>query len=103
MAQKVGYIGLGYAGWPLASNLFKGDFDIYVSDADYTRAQQFAKKYGCNAVKAGSDGFKDVDVLITMLPNGDIVRDVLFGKKGIVHSLKKGKSCCAQSQIYLLT
>jgi 3-hydroxyisobutyrate dehydrogenase len=90
MGLKVGYIGLGMAGGPMCSNLPEAGFETYVSDIDYSRAVEFAKKYSCTAVKAGSDGFKDVDVLITMLTDGNVVRDVLFGKNGISVSLKKG-------------
>lgn len=75
----------------MASNLPKAGFDTYVSDIDHARAEKFASDYKCHAVKAGSDGFKDVDVLITMLTDGNVVRDVLFGKNGIASTLKKGK------------
>lgn len=34
--------------------------------------------------------FKDVDVLITMLPNGKVVRDVLLGDEGVVRGLRPG-------------
>ena len=86
----VGFIGLGHAGWPIATNLPHNGFKLYVSDADASRAQKFANEYNCTAVPTGSDGYACVDVLITMLPNGDIVRDVLLGEKGIARTLKRG-------------
>ncbi|KIW26229.1 uncharacterized protein PV07_09342 [Cladophialophora immunda] len=88
---KVGYIGLGHAGWPIATNLPRRGFPLVVSDANFERAKEFADQFHCEAAPPGSgEGFRDVDVLITMLPNGNIVRDVLLGRTGIAPSLKKG-------------
>jgi 3-hydroxyisobutyrate dehydrogenase-like beta-hydroxyacid dehydrogenase len=38
----------------------------------------------------GKDAFGDVDVLVTMVPDGGVVRDVLLGDEGVGRSLKKG-------------
>lgn len=85
----VRFIGLRHAGWPVATNPRNG-FQLYVSDADASRAQKFANEYNCIAVQIRSDRYAGVDVLITMLPNGDIVRGVLLGDKGIAKTLKRG-------------
>lgn len=88
---KVGYIGLGNAGYPLASLLPKAGFDLVVRDADPARSQAFAAEHsGVRIADEGSDGFTDVDILVTMLPNGDVVRDVLLGQNGVARGLKDG-------------
>lgn len=92
--KKVGYIGLGNAGYPLCGLLPKAGYEVVVRDADPARAEQFAKEHeGAEVAEDGPSGFRDVDVLVTMLPNGDIVRQVLLGEnvEGIAKYLKDGE------------
>jgi 3-hydroxyisobutyrate dehydrogenase-like beta-hydroxyacid dehydrogenase len=93
--KTIGFIGLGHAGFPLAANLPRARFNLVVRDADPSRATQFVEE-NANSVVADEDdenAFKEVDVLVTMLPNGKVVRDVLLGEKGIAASLKPGEIC----------
>lgn len=89
----VGYIGLGLAGGPLAENIFKNGYKTLVRDADEQRQRDFvAKNEGLPVSEAppGADGFKEVDVVVTMVPNGHVVRDILLGPQGIAPHLKPG-------------
>ena len=89
-AKTIGYIGIGNAGYPLASTLSRAGYHLVVKDADPERIQRFVNEH--NNAQSGSDesNFQSVDVLIAMLPNGDIVRDVLLGEKGVAKNLKQG-------------
>ncbi len=90
-AKIIGYIGLGNAGYPMAANLPKAGFNLIVMDADPTRAQKFAEEHNSAEVATeGQNAFKDVDVLITMLPNGKVVREALLGEQGYARGLKRG-------------
>lgn len=91
-AQKIGYIGLGNAGYPLASTLTRAGYRLIVRDADPSRAIEFAEKHSNSITAPVEDvrAFKDVDVLVTMLPNGEIVRDVLLGDQGVAKAMKGG-------------
>lgn len=92
-AKTIGYIGLGNAGYPLASTLHRAGYTLIVRDADPARAEKFAQEYTPNASAADptdAKAFRDVDVLVTMLPNGEIVRDVLLGSAGVAAHLKTG-------------
>ena len=93
MAVKtVGYIGLGNAGAILASCLSKAGFDLVVRDAEKEREEAFVKKNKNSRVaKYSQDGFHDAEVIITMLPNGKIVREVMLGQKGYAKGLKAGR------------
>ncbi|CAK3861742.1 2-hydroxy-3-oxopropionate reductase [Lecanosticta acicola] len=85
---KIGYIGLGNAGYPLASCIAKAGYPIIVQDADTTRSQRFVSEHPTISQTADSpEAWKKVDVLITMLPNGEIVRNVLLP---IAPDLKQG-------------
>lgn len=92
--KTVGYIGLGLAGAPMAANIPKGGFKLIVRDANPQREEEFYQsmknKFDVEIASKSVDAFKDVDVLITMLPNGHIVREVLLGEKGVAPYLKPG-------------
>ena len=90
-ASKVGYIGLGNAGYPLASTLARAGYHMVVQDANPERSKQFASEHqNSEAASNDANAFNDVDVLVTMLPNGEIVRDVLLGDNGVAKAMKHG-------------
>ena len=101
----IGYIGLGNAGYSLASNLPKAGYQLIVHDADVVKAQKAAAEWpnttaaaaaaaaSKNTATAGElspSAFAACEVIITMLPQGDIVRKVLLGPDGIAPSLRPG-------------
>lgn len=89
--KTVGYIGLGKAGASMASNLPRAGFRLIVRDADPAREQKFAQENSNTSVaEAGADGFKDCDVVVTMLPQGKVVREVVLGENGIARGLRPG-------------
>ncbi|KAL2404111.1 hypothetical protein ABEF95_003049 [Exophiala dermatitidis] len=90
--KTVGYIGLGKAGASMASNLPRAGFNLVVRDADPAREQKFAQDNPNTVVaEAGPYGFRDCDVVVTMLPQGKVVREVVLGENGIAKGLKPGK------------
>ena len=89
--KTVGYIGLGKAGASMASNIPRAGFNLIVRDADPEREKAFAAANANTTVaSSGPSGFKDVDLIVTMLPQGMVVRSVLLGDNGIASSLKPG-------------
>lgn len=99
--KTVGYIGLGNAGFSMASNLPKNGYSLVVYDQDQkkvTRAVGEWKNTSSGASTSGTlDGqaFQECDVVITMLPHGGIVRDVLLPQgtesgTGLESALKPG-------------
>ena len=88
--KTVGYIGLGKAGASLASNLPRAGFNLIVRDADPEREQEFARNNPKAIVAEDAEAFKDAEVVITMLPQGKVVREALFGENGIAPFLQSG-------------
>lgn len=73
--KTVGYIGLGNAGASMASNIPRAGFKLIVRDADPAREKKFAAENPNTTVaEQGPSGFKDCDVVVTMLPQGKVVR-----------------------------
>ena len=93
--KTVGYIGLGNAGFSIASNIPKRGYKLIVHDADSARVQKAVDSWPNTSASEGkAEAFRDCDVIVTMLPQGDVVREVLLGKAGIAGSLREGKIGC---------
>jgi 3-hydroxyisobutyrate dehydrogenase len=88
--NTIGYIGLGHAGASMASNLPRAGFHLIVRDADSEKEKAFASTNKNVTIASNSASFKDLEVLVTMLPQGKVVRDVLLGPNGIAPSLQPG-------------
>lgn len=87
--SRVGFIGLGQMGHPMARNLIKGGHSLQVYDVSADAVLRLEQE-GAKGCENPADCARDVDVLITMLPNGDLVRAVLFGPDGVLTTLAKG-------------
>lgn len=65
--MRIGYIGLGNMGGPMATNLVKSGCDVVVYDLDQTRIDRVVAR-GATAATSGEDVAKKVDILFTSLP-----------------------------------
>jgi 3-hydroxyisobutyrate dehydrogenase len=80
--KTVGVIGIGNMGAPMAGNLARAGFSVVLFDIDSARAQRVAVEIGARAVD-GLDGLgHDADAIVTMLPTGRDVRNVLLESEG---------------------
>ncbi|KAF2198026.1 hypothetical protein GQ43DRAFT_434637 [Delitschia confertaspora ATCC 74209] len=87
----ISYIGLGRAGFPMAACLGKKGYKLMVRDADLARVDKFIGEYPqCRRASSEADVFQECEVVITMLPDGLVVRDVLLGQNGIARYLNAG-------------
>jgi 3-hydroxyisobutyrate dehydrogenase len=88
---RVGFIGLGVMGYPMAGHLAKAGypltvFDINKDSLDRLKAGQpaIAVAPSPTAVAAASD------IVVTMLPSGVEVREVVLGAQGLMHGFRRG-------------
>jgi 3-hydroxyisobutyrate dehydrogenase len=80
-ALTIGYVGLGQAGWPMCGRLVDAGYRVLARDSDQALTRQFAAEHGCApAVKL--DDLAEADIVVTMLPNGHVVRHVLLEEDG---------------------
>ena len=75
----VGFVGLGNMGWPMAANLHAAGFSLVVRDADAARQARFAAEHPDALTADSPAAFAVADLVVTMLPNGGVVRDALLG------------------------
>lgn len=80
--MKVGFIGLGIMGKPMASHLIKGGFEIYLYDLNTDTVNDLVA-IGGNGCNSTMDIAKKCNIIITMLPTAEHVSQVLFGDEGI--------------------
>ncbi|WP_433661971.1 3-hydroxyisobutyrate dehydrogenase [Nocardia sp. CA-128927] len=74
MTEKIGFLGLGHMGAPMAANLVKAGYEVLAYDP-VPAAQEQAIKDGATVVSTAVE-VADAGVVITMLPNGKLVLDV---------------------------
>lgn len=95
--KKAGFIGLGIMGKPMAKNLLKAGVELWVNDLNQSAVEELE---ALGAKGAGPDEIgANCAVIFTILPNGKIVQDVLFGKKGVAEKLKEGTIVCDMSSV----
>ena len=75
--KKVGFIGLGNMGLPMAANLLKAGIEIDAFDISKESLQE-AKKLGMNVKDSPNGVLENIDALITMLPSNNAVKDVFI-------------------------
>jgi 3-hydroxyisobutyrate dehydrogenase len=80
---KVGFIGLGNMGLPMAENLIKLGHTVRGFDVDGDASARLAARGGTKA-ESIAEACNDAEVVITMLPAGEQVRDVYLGEDGVL-------------------
>ncbi len=95
--MKIGFIGLGIMGKPMALNLIKAGYELTVSN----RSRQKCAPLVAAGAKSGSysEAAESCEVLITMLPNGPQVREVMLGENGAAARMKPGSTFIDMSSI----
>jgi 3-hydroxyisobutyrate dehydrogenase-like beta-hydroxyacid dehydrogenase len=87
---NIGLVGAGVMGSRMARNLVNAGHNLTVYDADADTTAKVAKDIGAKAALSPRDVAADSEIVITMLPNGSVVRDVVFGKDGLALGFKPG-------------
>ena len=79
--QKIGWIGMGRMGYPMAERLLKAGYDVSIWNRTRAKAEPLAK-IGGKVVDKLSD-LKDVDVLFSIVSTGKDLEQVYFGKNSV--------------------
>lgn len=87
--QKIGFIGLGIMGKPMALNLVKAGYELTVYDIVAERIEELVQA-GARRGSSGKDVAARNDVVITMLPNSPHVREAVLGPNGILEGARPG-------------
>ncbi len=88
--MKIGFIGLGDIGEPIASHLAKDPFELTVWNRTSLKADEFARNHKARVARTPADAVRDAAVVITCLPSSAEVEAVLHGDGGILEGIRKG-------------
>jgi len=86
--KKIGFIGLGNMGEPMAANLVKAGFDVIGFDL-IEEAKKKAKQNGIQIAEDAVSASENVDALISMLPASEHVESLYLGEDGLLSKLDK--------------
>jgi 2-hydroxy-3-oxopropionate reductase len=95
--MKVGFIGLGIMGAPMAGHLIKGGHELFLNTRRKVPDDLIAA--GGTACASAAEVARKADVIITMVPDTPDVEAVLFDKGGVAEGLSKGKIVVDMSSI----
>lgn len=98
LQMKIGFIGLGIMGKPMAKNLAKAGYDLTVYDFHQESIDEIVE-LGAKAAKSGKEIGEKTDVIFTMVPNSPNVEAALFGENGVAEGLTSGKTVIDMSSI----
>lgn len=101
IVHTVAFIGLGQMGTPMASNLLKAGHQVRVFDINSNAMEQLVEK-GATATKSPAKATEGAEFIITMLPNGKLVHDVLFAENGVASTMDKSALVIDMSTIHPL-
>jgi 2-hydroxy-3-oxopropionate reductase len=96
--MKIGFIGLGIMGKPMSKNLIKAKYELIVMDKNAEVTKELGS-LGATIAASPAEVAKEVDVIITMLPNSPHVKEVVLGKNGIIEGGKPGLTIIDMSSI----
>jgi 2-hydroxy-3-oxopropionate reductase len=95
--SKVGFIGLGIMGSPMAAHLLNGGHELYVHDLKPLPTE--LAEQGAISCASGKEVAQKADIIITMVPDTPHVAAVLFNPGGVAEGLAKGKIVVDMSSI----
>lgn len=87
MSDTVAFIGLGNMGSRMSNNMIKKGTKLRVFDVMPAAAQSIQ---GATVCKTPAEAASGASVVITMLPDGSVVKDAVMGKNGILEGIPKG-------------
>ena len=90
MSERVGFIGLGIMGKPMAKNLMEAGYELVLYNRTRQKAGELAKESGAGVAESPKEVAESSDVIITMLPGPPQVEEVVAGEEGVLEGIKEG-------------
>lgn len=87
---KVGFLGLGVMGYPMAGHLTKNGYDVTVYNRTHTKAEKWVEEYAGNTAKTPAELASKCDFVFMCVGNDADVREVTLGKMGVLSTLAPG-------------
>ena len=89
MAEKIGFIGLGIMGKPMARNLMKAGYELVVHNRSREPVEELEQE-GAAAAASPREVAEGCSAIITVLPDSPDVREVVAGESGVFEGIEEG-------------
>lgn len=89
MMKKIGFIGLGTMGMPMAINLLKSGYPLLAFNRTLSKGEQLAA-LGASLAESPAQVAQESDVVFTNVSNDQALMDVFFGQNGILEGIRPG-------------
>lgn len=90
MTERIGFVGLGVMGYPMAGHLQAAGHDVCVYNRTTSKAEAWAEQYGGSMAATPREAAEGADLCITIVGNDDDVRSVVMGNDGVLGGLSSG-------------
>ncbi|MDQ3183316.1 MAG: NAD(P)-binding domain-containing protein, partial [Actinomycetota bacterium] len=98
MAERIGFVGLGIMGGPMAKNLMEADYELVLYNRTKEKAEEIAGD-GATVADSPREVAENSDIIITMLPDSPQVEVILAGEGGVLEGLGEGSLVVDMSTI----
>src|SRR5215211_6818661 len=98
MAEKVGFIGLGIMGKPMAKNLMEAGYELVLYNRSLEKAEELSED-GAEVAANPREVAENSEIIVTMLPDSPDVRNVVAGKDGVLEGIEEGSLLVDMSTI----
>jgi 3-hydroxyisobutyrate dehydrogenase-like beta-hydroxyacid dehydrogenase len=86
---KIGFIGLGMIGMPMARNIIKNGYEMWVYDLKSAAVEETVSA-GARSSDSAANAAAESDVVITMVPDAPDVEKAALGAGGIIEGIRSG-------------
>src|SRR5215212_2049474 len=98
MAERVGFIGLGIMGGPMARNLMEAGYELTVQNRSPEKAEELGEA-GATVAATPGEAAENSDVTVTMLPGPREVEEIVAGEDGVLEGISQGSLLIDMSTI----
>ncbi len=99
MAEKIGFVGLGIMGRPMARNLMEDGYELVLYNRTEEKAEELAQEGTAEVADSPREVAENSDIIITMLPDSPQVEVILAGEGGVLEGLGEGSLVVDMSTI----
>ena len=97
MSKKIGFIGIGLMGFPMAKNILKAGHNLKAFNRSQNKAEPL-KVFGAEITTSIDEAVKDSDIVITMLTDDTAINDVM-NSSNFLENLKLGATVIDMSSV----
>jgi 3-hydroxyisobutyrate dehydrogenase-like beta-hydroxyacid dehydrogenase len=98
--ERIGFVGLGIMGSRMAANLARAGCELTVFNRTRATADAWAAEHRVTVAETPAAVGAVSDIVISMVVDGDQVREVLLGEQGVAHRAARCASTCRRSRLH---